>query len=287
MQADSEVCLQGHMFSQDSLVERLRALLYDADLEKTTERQLRHQLEREFACDLGCYAALIRGEVSAFLSSVAQKSSDRRDMERRQAEDHKEAKQRNKNLKEKGSMCVRAFGLAQLSPALSAFMGVEQAGRGEVVKRVWDYIKENGLQNSKDKRKIIVDDTLGTFLKHPVGMLTLGSQLSKNMYPIENTTSTPASTTPTLGKKESKNVTKLTRKKGMLLACQLSPSLATVIGVSSLERCQATRWFWEYVKNKRLKDEQDGRIIHSVCIYRYTLSALTQNRLNFTVHDQK
>ena len=31
----------------------------------------------------------------------------------------------------------------------------------QVVKKIWEYIKEHNLQNPKNKRKIIVDDTLG------------------------------------------------------------------------------------------------------------------------------
>ena len=42
----------------------------------------------------------------------------------------------------------------------------------QVVKKIWEYIKEHNLQNPKNKRKIIVDDNLGA---DPRGMLLRSS----------------------------------------------------------------------------------------------------------------
>ncbi|CAG8451421.1 6710_t:CDS:2 [Ambispora leptoticha] len=47
-----------------------------------------------------------------------------------------------------------------LSPVLSEFLGQEELSRLEVVKRLWSYIKENNLQDPKDKRFIICDEKL-------------------------------------------------------------------------------------------------------------------------------
>ena len=52
----------------------------------------------------------------------------------------------------------------------------------QVVKKIWAYIKANDLQNPKDKRKIIVDDVLGTFLVSPVNMMSMNKQLSKHVF---------------------------------------------------------------------------------------------------------
>jgi chromatin remodeling complex protein RSC6 len=51
---------------------------------------------------------------------------------------------------------------APLQPddALAAVIGSEPMPRTEVTKRIWDYIKENNLQDPKDKRTIRADAKL-------------------------------------------------------------------------------------------------------------------------------
>lgn len=50
----------------------------------------------------------------------------------------------------------------QLSDALVNFLGTgeNELSRSEVVKRMWDYIKGNNLQDPSDKRKVLCDDKL-------------------------------------------------------------------------------------------------------------------------------
>lgn len=43
---------------------------------------------------------------------------------------------------------------------LGAVVGNEPMSRGEVSKRLWAYIKANGLQDAADKRQINADDKL-------------------------------------------------------------------------------------------------------------------------------
>lgn len=38
--------------------------------------------------------------------------------------------------------------------------GESELSRAEVVKRMWDYIKQNNLQDPSDKRRVICDDKL-------------------------------------------------------------------------------------------------------------------------------
>jgi chromatin remodeling complex protein RSC6 len=46
------------------------------------------------------------------------------------------------------------------SPQLAAVVGPGQLSRGEVVSKIWDYIKKNNLQNPANKREIIADAKL-------------------------------------------------------------------------------------------------------------------------------
>ena len=46
------------------------------------------------------------------------------------------------------------------SEALAAVVGEGAMARGEVVSKVWEYIKANKLQNPEDGREILADDKL-------------------------------------------------------------------------------------------------------------------------------
>ena len=46
------------------------------------------------------------------------------------------------------------------SAQLAAIVGANPLPRGEVVKKLWVYIKKNNLQNPANKRNIIADDKL-------------------------------------------------------------------------------------------------------------------------------
>lgn len=43
---------------------------------------------------------------------------------------------------------------------LGAVVGNKPAPRGQITKKLWDYIKKNGLQDAKNKRNINADDAL-------------------------------------------------------------------------------------------------------------------------------
>lgn len=47
-----------------------------------------------------------------------------------------------------------------LSPELEEVVGKGPMPRTEVVKKLWEYIKKNDLQNPKNKRNILADDKL-------------------------------------------------------------------------------------------------------------------------------
>lgn len=47
-----------------------------------------------------------------------------------------------------------------LSADLEAVVGKGPMSRGEVVKKIWEYIKKHDLQNPQNKRNILADDKL-------------------------------------------------------------------------------------------------------------------------------
>ena len=74
-----------------------------------------------------------------------------------------------------------AAGLAP-SAALAAVIGNEPVARTQVVKKLWDYIKENALQDSKDKRSINADaKLLPVFGKPQITMFELAGIVGKHL----------------------------------------------------------------------------------------------------------
>lgn len=47
-----------------------------------------------------------------------------------------------------------------VSPELAAVIGTGKESRGQVMKKVWAYIKDNKLQNPANKRNIFADEKL-------------------------------------------------------------------------------------------------------------------------------
>ena len=68
------------------------------------------------------------------------------------------------------------------STALAAVIGAEAVLRTEAVKKIWDYIKANNLQDAKDKRSINADTKLKeVFGKDQVTMFELAGILGKHL----------------------------------------------------------------------------------------------------------
>jgi DNA topoisomerase-3 len=68
------------------------------------------------------------------------------------------------------------------SPELAAVVGAEPVARTEVIKKLWDYIKAHGLQDTKDKRAINADDKLRkVFGKPQVTMFELAGIVGKHL----------------------------------------------------------------------------------------------------------
>lgn len=71
----------------------------------------------------------------------------------------------------------------QPSAELQAVIGSGQVTRGEVVSKIWDYIKKNNLQNPQNKREIIADAKLKPIFggKDRVSMFEMNKHLAKHL----------------------------------------------------------------------------------------------------------
>ena len=71
----------------------------------------------------------------------------------------------------------------QPSPALAEVVGSKPIPRTEVTKKLWAYIKKNGLQDAKNKRMIKADATLKAVFggKAVVNMFEMTKLVSKHL----------------------------------------------------------------------------------------------------------
>ncbi|CAO3660058.1 unnamed protein product [Umbelopsis vinacea] len=70
----------------------------------------------------------------------------------------------------------------KLSPAIQV---LTRSDNDEIVKRIWEYIKENDLQDPKDRRSILCDDTMkAVFKTERVHMFTMNKILNEELKAV-------------------------------------------------------------------------------------------------------
>ena len=61
-------------------------------------------------------------------------------------------------------------------------VGAEPLPRGEVVSKVWEYIKQHNLQNPENRREIVADEKLeAVFGKKKVTMFEMNKHLARHL----------------------------------------------------------------------------------------------------------
>ncbi|MFZ5973118.1 MAG: SWIB/MDM2 domain-containing protein [Bacteroidota bacterium] len=97
----------------------------------------------------------------------------------------KPAKKAAKPAKKKSARKPNAAFMAALTPSatLAAVIGNKAVPRTEIIKKIWDYIKKNKLQDAKNKRMINADAKLLALFggKKQVSMFDLAKIVSKHV----------------------------------------------------------------------------------------------------------
>lgn len=70
-----------------------------------------------------------------------------------------------------------------LSPALADVVGSKPLPRTEIIKKIWAYIRKNGLQDSKNRRMINADSKLKPLFggKNQISMFELAKVVNNNV----------------------------------------------------------------------------------------------------------
>lgn len=77
----------------------------------------------------------------------------------------------------------RTMPTIQFSKELEAVAGIKEASRGQALKKVWDYIKKNNLQDKQNKRLIVPDETLSRLFgsSEPIDMFKIAGVLGPHL----------------------------------------------------------------------------------------------------------
>src|SRR5690242_14169218 len=89
-----------------------------------------------------------------------------------------------KAAKKKSARKPNAAFMAPLAPssALAEVVGSKPLPRTEIIKKIWDYIKKNGLQDKKNRRMINADAKLRPiFGKDQISMFELAKVVNNNV----------------------------------------------------------------------------------------------------------
>ena len=208
---------------EEEIRKKMMRLLRAADMTTTTERQLREQLQKELGRDLTEKKAFIRSVVQDFLTNItddadADHATTTSAQKRREhgvggggtqphertsdvSTENDTARPREGNTAAStGRECI-------LSDPLAAFVGVERMARPQVVKKLWEYIKTNNLQDPTNKRNIIIDEKLATLFTPPMTMFTMHSQLNRHCFTDDTRYTSSLSTKQSKGKSKEKSAT--------------------------------------------------------------------------------
>ncbi|GLC41854.1 hypothetical protein PLESTM_001258300 [Pleodorina starrii] len=249
--------------TDEQIIERLRVLLGESDLQTTTEKMLRKKLEEEFKLDMAEKKAIIRKEIEKYLEEQAANGQDE--------DEDEDEEEGDKSAPSRGRACV-------LSEPLQKFLGEERLPRPQVVKRLWEYIKANNLQDPKDRRKIIVDAKLRTLFTSPLTMFSINTQLTKHVYAPdadearakpakasgEKRVEKPKAEKPKPAKKakaDDGDGGEEKKANNFQKPLRLSEDLASWCGTDSMARSDLTKFFWSYVKEHNLQDPSNKQFV--------------------------
>ncbi|KMZ61457.1 hypothetical protein ZOSMA_52G01080 [Zostera marina] len=274
----------------DEIVEKIREILKTADLDTTTPAIVRKKLEDHFGISLSgrTQKNFVRNQIRFIIEEQeANKKADEEVVD----EDDEEEEEGNEEETVKKRKPGGFTKICSLSPKLQNLLGESELARTQVVKRIWNYIHDNNLQDPKDKRNILCDDKLfDIFNVKTIGMFKMNKALSKHIWSL-NAESAPPSEPDEMvmqseegkeGSSKSKKVKKVINKRkkegneiesSQNNKCQklnnfqipliLSSALVKFFGTdeSMLSRSEVVKRMWAYIKKNDLQNPNDKRQI--------------------------
>lgn len=245
---------------------KMESLIKTVNLNTMTSKQFIAALSEKFGgVDLSSRKKFIKSSITEILDAMANDEDD--DDGDSSSSDEEEAPTKKK--KGGGLSAIK-----EISPKLSAFLGCgKEAARTDVVKGIWDYIREHNLQDPSDKRQIILDDKMKNVFGKDVdrfSMFTMNKYISPHIHPFKPLDLTPSTRKRKAedggsgGKKKKKEQKK--KAPGMQAPYRLSDDLVAVVGKSILPRPQVTQALWKYIRENDLQVSASRTLCSSMMI---------------------
>ncbi|GMF30265.1 unnamed protein product [Phytophthora fragariaefolia] len=290
------------------LTEAIRLILQDADLEQLSRRMIRKQLEAQFHADLSSYKDVINATI---LEIIEQQQAEEEDEDEEEhdpdpsdddADDEQEQPRKKAAPKKRAAAPKKRKRAAggedgakktgggfnaqlSLSPELAQVVGADTMARPQVVKALWAYIREHSLQDPKNRKLIVLDDTLrGVFQRDSFTMFSMNKFVKRHVrkpddlppggwsqIPRDGVSSDEDEAKPAKKKQPAKRKKKAAAEDGhddgkkkanpFYTELSVSPELASLIGRDRLARPEIVKALWAYIHEHNLQDPQDKRTI--------------------------
>jgi len=151
--------------SDSDITAAMRELLPKVDMETTGIKKFTKLLSKEFGgVDFSQRKAFIREALTKLINEGEEEDDEEEEEE--ESEEESEAEEPPKKRARKSGTAKKGGGgglsaVKEISEDLANFLGTgRKLARTEVDKKMWDYIKENELQNPSNKREIFLDDKM-------------------------------------------------------------------------------------------------------------------------------
>ena len=246
----------------------IRKLIPKVNLQKTGIKAFIKLLSKECGgTDLKHKADYIKKELSEAINEMEDSESEGEEEESdSETEEEQEQAQQPKKKRAAGKgLSIKK----EISEDLADFLGQgKEMARTDIVKALWDYIKEHDLQNPDNKREILLDDKMkAVFGCDKFTMFTMNKYVAAHIHPFKPVDLTPKEPKPkgaTAGTKKRKRKGAETaaaaakkkrkpKKPGLQPPYQLSKEMAAVVGKDILPRPQVVTALWEYIKKNDLQ----------------------------------
>ncbi|CUS23545.1 LAQU0S10e02872g1_1 [Lachancea quebecensis] len=186
------------MAELDTYIPMIDAILSVSDPDEVSAKRIRRAIQELFAVDL----EPVRKKINALIVERFNHLQDARvevSQDELAEDDAKvaktlakkvngKAKKENKGTKVKKKRKVSESSNSlnqkkmQLSDDLQKLVGEPELARTQVVKKVWEHIKDKDLQNPQDRREILCDELMKPIFGDKTTMFALNKSLSKHIY---------------------------------------------------------------------------------------------------------
>mmetsp|Transcript_187 Transcript_187/g.636 ORF Transcript_187/g.636 Transcript_187/m.636 type:complete len:321 (+) Transcript_187:516-1478(+) len=193
-----------------------------------------------------------------------------------------------------------------VSPILEEFVGSDRMTRPQVVKMIWDHVKNNNLQNPENRRELICDKALEKIFRRPVvTMFNMNSFLTVHLRKIQEVEASgfvwdyskldmsdsewaaQRKSTPKKRRKASASADGPPPKRRGFGMVRVSDELSEIIGVKQETRGQVVKLIWQYIHEHELQNPEQKREILCDATLERLFGRKTVTMFNMNKHLQK